>query len=77
MKYGRGRRAVGIKAQRMALGDPDESGRRRPEPVPGSDYVVRADTILMAIGQDVHTAALGEAHLPPTNGVISPSTRRR
>ncbi len=56
-------RAVGIKAQRMALGAPDESGRRRPEPVPGSEYVVAADTILMAIGQDVVTDVLGEAHL--------------
>jgi len=56
-------RAVGIKAQRMALGAPDESGRRRPEPVPGSEYVVAADTILMAIGQDVVTDVLGEADL--------------
>ena len=56
-------RAVGLKAQRMALGEPDESGRRRPEPVKGSDYFTPADTILMAIGQDVDGTALGEAHL--------------
>ena len=56
-------RAVGLKAQRMALGEPDESGRRWPEPVKGSDYFTPADTILMAIGQDVDGTALGEAHL--------------
>jgi formate dehydrogenase alpha subunit len=56
-------RAVGLIAQRMALGAPDESGRRRPEPVAGSEYFTPADTILMAIGQDVDAAVLNEAHL--------------
>ena len=36
--------------QRMRLGDPDESGRRRPEPVPGSDFTIEADTVVLAIG---------------------------
>jgi glutamate synthase (NADPH/NADH) small chain len=35
----------------MRLGEPDESGRRRPEPVPGSDFVVPVDTVVKAIGQ--------------------------
>ena len=35
----------------MRLGAPDESGRRRPEPVPGSEFVVPVDTIVKAIGQ--------------------------
>jgi formate dehydrogenase beta subunit len=36
---------------RMALGDPDASGRRAPSPVPGSEYSIEFDTLLMAIGQ--------------------------
>lgn len=56
-------RAVGLMAQRMALGEPDASGRRRPVPVPGSEYFTPADTILMAIGQDVDGASLNESHL--------------
>ena len=34
----------------MQLGEPDESWRRRPEPIPGSEYVVPADTVAIAIG---------------------------
>lgn len=56
-------RATGLIAQRMQLGEPDASGRRRPVPVPGSEYFTPADTILMAIGQDVDGAALNESHL--------------
>jgi formate dehydrogenase major subunit len=56
-------RTTGLKVQRMALGAPDASGRQRPEPIPGSEYVIDADTILMAIGQDVDAGVLNEAHL--------------
>ena len=35
-------------ATRMALGAPDASGRRRPEPIPGSEFVHRAATIVIA-----------------------------
>lgn len=37
--------------QRMQLGEPDASGRRSPVPVPGSDFVIPADTVIAAIGQ--------------------------
>lgn len=56
-------RSIGIVAQRMQLGEPDASGRRRPVPVPGSEYFTPADTVLMAIGQDVDSASLNESHL--------------
>jgi len=42
---------LGIRCQRMRLGQMDESGRRRPVPVPDSDYVVEYDTVIAAIGQ--------------------------
>ena len=56
-------RAVGLISQRMELGEPDDSGRRRPVPIPGSEYFTPADTILMAIGQDVDVASLNENKL--------------
>lgn len=41
---------------KMELGEPDASGRRRPMPVPGTEYEIEADYVLAAIGQqtDVH-----------------------
>ncbi len=39
-----------VEIQRMELGEPDESGRRRPIPVPGSEFLVPADTVAIAIG---------------------------
>ncbi|MFQ6019548.1 MAG: NAD(P)-dependent oxidoreductase, partial [Dehalococcoidia bacterium] len=39
-----------IECQKMQLGEPDESGRRRPLPVPGSQFVIPADTAVVAIG---------------------------
>lgn len=44
-------RVKGVVLQKMELGEPDESGRRRPEPVPGSEYLMELDTIIPAIGQ--------------------------
>jgi dihydropyrimidine dehydrogenase (NAD+) subunit PreT len=41
----------GVRCAEMRLGDPDESGRRRPEPVPGSEFVVPVDMVVKAIGQ--------------------------
>jgi glutamate synthase (NADPH/NADH) small chain len=42
---------TGVECSLMQLGQPDESGRRRPEPLPGSEYVLPADTAVIAIGQ--------------------------
>lgn len=39
--------------QKMQLGEPDDSGRRRPEPIPDSFFTLDVDTIIAAIGQDV------------------------
>ena len=41
---------TGVECQKMALGEPDESGRRRPIPVPHSDFIIEADTVAVAIG---------------------------
>lgn len=40
----------GIRVIKMQLGEPDESGRRSPVPIEGSEYVLDVDTVIMAIG---------------------------
>jgi formate dehydrogenase beta subunit len=45
-------KVVGVEVVVMELGEPDESGRRRPAPVPGSEYVIPCDMVIPAIGQD-------------------------
>ena len=40
----------GLECVRMELGEPDDSGRRRPVPVAGSEFVLDVDTVIMAIG---------------------------
>ncbi|MDK2820074.1 MAG: glutamate synthase small chain [Clostridia bacterium] len=41
----------GMVCQRFELGEPDASGRRRPIPIPGSEYEMEIDTAIIAIGQ--------------------------
>jgi len=41
----------GIECVKMELGEPDESGRRKPIPIPGSEFIVEVDSVVMAIGQ--------------------------
>ena len=43
-------RVTAAECVRMRLGEPDDTGRRRPEPVPGSEFAVPADTVVLAIG---------------------------
>jgi len=40
-----------VECIRMKLGEPDESGRRRPIPIKGSEFTIDADTVIVAIGQ--------------------------
>lgn len=44
---------VGLECQRMQLGEPDASGRRRPVPVPGSEFVVPCQGVVTALGEVV------------------------
>ena len=41
---------AGMKCIRMELGEPDASGRRRPVAIPGSEFVLDVDTVIMALG---------------------------
>ncbi len=42
---------TGLRVQKMELGEPDASGRRRPVPIEGSEYEIAIDTVVIAIGQ--------------------------
>lgn len=44
-------RLIALECQRMELGEPEADGRRRPIPIPGSEFLLEADTIIAAIGQ--------------------------
>ncbi|TFG07984.1 FAD-dependent oxidoreductase [Candidatus Thorarchaeota archaeon] len=52
------KQVTGMKCVRMRLGAPDESGRRRPVPIPDSDFKMSVDTVIIAIGQEVTSDAL-------------------
>lgn len=51
-------RLSALVCNRMRLGDPDESGRRRPEPIPGSEFTLTVDTVIAAIGQSPDISCL-------------------
>jgi NADPH-dependent glutamate synthase beta subunit-like oxidoreductase len=44
-------RMTGLKCLKMELGEPDASGRRRPVPIEGSEFVIEAENLIAAIGQ--------------------------
>jgi len=43
----------GVKCIKMRLGEPDNSGRRRPEPIEGSEFIIETDMLIPAIGQQI------------------------
>jgi len=49
---------VGLRCIRMELGEPDSSGRRRPVPIPGSEYDMEIDQLIPAIGQRPDLSAI-------------------
>jgi 2-oxoacid:acceptor oxidoreductase delta subunit (pyruvate/2-ketoisovalerate family) len=63
-------KAGGIICERAKLGEPDDSGRRQPVPIPNSECQFEADTIICAIGEDIETAIIPSA-LPITKGAIA------
>ena len=47
---------------RNELGEPDASGRRRPVPMPGTEFIIPLDTLVVAIGEDSGIDCIGPAH---------------
>jgi formate dehydrogenase beta subunit len=56
-------KVTGLECKRMQLGEPDASGRRRPEPVEGSEFVIPCDCIVPAIGQVCSVDQLVPSHI--------------
>lgn len=54
------RQVTGVECVRMELGEPDDSGRRRPQPIEGSEFIVECDTLIPAIGQDPELSFITE-----------------
>jgi glutamate synthase (NADPH/NADH) small chain len=63
------------KLVRMALGEPDASGRRSPEPVPGSEFEQACDTVIMAVGYSAAGEVAGHPEMLNRNGTLK--TRNR
>jgi glutamate synthase (NADPH/NADH) small chain len=49
-----------IECIRMQLGTPDAEGRRRPEPIPGSEYRLPVDMVIKSVGQNIDEGFLGQ-----------------
>ncbi|MCF8120454.1 MAG: NADH-quinone oxidoreductase subunit NuoF [Deltaproteobacteria bacterium] len=55
-------KVVGMECLRNELGEPDASGRRRPVPVEGSEFVIETDVIIPAISQSPDLSFLADSH---------------
>ncbi len=64
-------RVTGVEVVEMRLGEPDQSGRRRPIPVEGSNRVIPADTVILAIGQTPDLSFLPDSVRVTRGGTIS------
>ena len=80
----RGGKVVGVNCTRMKLGEPDASGRRRPIPIPGSEFKIETDMIISAIGEqpdltflaeekEIRTTQRGTIEIDPSSGQTSRS----
>ncbi len=56
---------TGIEFIRMKPGEPDASGRRRPEPAPGTEFTIPCDRVLLAIGQGPELDWIGPGSAGP------------
>jgi glutamate synthase (NADPH/NADH) small chain len=64
---------TGLKCTRMKLGSPDASGRARPEPVPGMEFVLPCDVVVVAIGNRANpllTATCPDLKLNPHGNIL-------
>jgi len=59
---GQGGRTSGIRCIRMRLGEPDASGRRRPIPIGGSEFVIECDAMVAAVAQAPEISFLDPDH---------------
>jgi len=65
-------KVTGVEFIRMRPGEPDASGRRRPEPAPGTEFTIPCDRVLLAIGQGPELNWIG----PGSEGVEATKQKR-
>jgi heterodisulfide reductase subunit A-like polyferredoxin len=53
-------KVIGLICQKMELGEPDASGRRKPVPIPGAEFELPVDMVVPAIGQEAALGALAD-----------------
>jgi dihydropyrimidine dehydrogenase (NAD+) subunit PreT len=59
-----------LECVRMELGEPDDSGRRRPVPVQGSEFTMEVDGVIKAIGQTRYTSLIEQFGLEHNRGIV-------
>lgn len=62
-----------VRCVKMQLGEPDASGRRRPEPIPGSEFTLACDTVIMALGTKANPRSargVDDLELSKWNGIV-------
>ncbi len=64
-------RVTDLRCRRMALGKPDASGRRRPEPIAGSDFTIPCDAVVAAVGMAAKGAVYGGGVAANENGTLA------
>jgi 2-oxoacid:acceptor oxidoreductase delta subunit (pyruvate/2-ketoisovalerate family) len=67
-------KVTGLRCVRMRLGAPDASGRRRPEPIPGSEHTLEVDSVIAALGQDADLSCLPEGVQVEANRIVIQET---
>ena len=72
-------RVMGVECQRMKLGEMDSSGRPKPVPIPGSEFQVPAETLILALSERAYTPYLRDSDglsLSPEWGtiIVDPAT---
>jgi len=63
-------RLTGVEFQRNELGDKDESGRARPVPIPGSEFVAELDTLIVAISEEPEAELLNGLKRKSWGGLV-------
>jgi formate dehydrogenase beta subunit len=73
----KGGKVTGVECIKMKLGEPDESGRRRPVPVKGSEFTVKTDMVIPATGQKADLSFVEELDITDWGTVkVDPATFR-
>ncbi len=64
-------RVTGIECIKMELGEPGEDGRRRPVPIEGSEFTLKVDAVIKAIGQSRYIDLIDQFGLKHRDGVVT------